>query len=137
MGMFSSVTGRTSSRKRRVTTVRCGLSGLETHRIVWHRTPGVETGAIFRSNEQGTKGKIEGKIVRCGLPPSNMWAWEPRRESHDVGGFHVEKSDQYEGFEDGDYGKEMANWEGGIAPEIPILLCGFITIDLEHNDGFR
>ena len=122
-GLFGNVTGRMKVRKRRVTVVRSGGkegTERETHRIVWHRTPGVETGVIFKSNEDRTKGKMEGKIVRCELPPSTMWAWEPRRESHDVGGFHIEKTDQYKGFDDGDgdYMQPMENWVGGISPEV-------------------
>jgi len=49
-GLLGNVFGTLKGRKRDVSVIM-GEDGVETHRIVHVRTPGVETGTIFRTNE--------------------------------------------------------------------------------------
>ena len=89
----------------------------------------------------GTKGRVEGKLIKPTLPPSEVWPWSPRNASHDLGGWTVERTDggRFErqvGKRDVDYDKPMANWkEGGLRPEVIVMLCGFMALESERRDG--
>lgn len=56
-------------------------SGAQTHRLTIHSTPFVTHVHVF-----DMEGALHWKCTRASLPPSELWLFEPRAETHDVGG---------------------------------------------------
>merc|ERR1711916_345567 len=92
-------------------------------------------------------GFLEFKCSRAWLPDSSLWPWSPRDDDFDCGGWYVEQN------RNGKYSSVNSSYRGirnwrrkpfatstsishsqgdsfpSLCPTIPMLLCGFITLD--------
>ncbi|CAO2831022.1 unnamed protein product [Amaranthus hypochondriacus] len=63
-------------------------NGFKTHVILKHRTPMVKHVHWFQLGDEVSI--CECRCTRARLPPSKFWLFEPRCNTHDIGGWYVE-----------------------------------------------
>ncbi|KAL3681300.1 hypothetical protein R1sor_024256 [Riccia sorocarpa] len=84
---LGSIRGLGSSKVGSVCNVY-GPDGQRTHLILQHRTPGVKHMQWFRIGEDGSP--CECRCRRASVLPSRYWIFEPRADTHNVGGWYIE-----------------------------------------------
>ncbi|KAG6551094.1 hypothetical protein Mapa_007329 [Marchantia paleacea] len=65
-----------------------GPDGKKTHLILQHRTPMVKHMQWFRIGDDGAP--CECRCRRASVLPSRYWIFEPRTDTHNVGGWYIE-----------------------------------------------
>ena len=128
--------------------------GDPSHAIINQRSPGVQF-----INFHSWRGFLEFKCSKAWLPDSSWWAFEPRDEAFDSGGWYVEQNKdgkltrgrvgswRYKQFEEEEKMRERERMKGtfvgdhsiqetqkdndamSLCPTVPILLCAFHTLD--------
>ena len=135
--MRSKVGGSGMARRKRNRTKFFDPAGVDTHALSYVRTPGVEHMHLFRKvpTAKGAKAFCELRVVAASVAPASMWLFEPRKETHNKGGFYVEKVGQFsrKHVSKRDFEKEMEVWEGGLDPRVLTMWLGFIALDNENK----
>jgi len=96
--------------------------GEPTHRLAVFWTPGVQHMLWF-----GDKGILECKCSRAWLPSSKYWYFEPRKDSHDIGGWYYEiqrNSDRKDG---------LRRLQPRLHPAVYIFASAFKALEQEDQ----
>ncbi|XP_057544905.1 uncharacterized protein LOC130824045 isoform X2 [Amaranthus tricolor] len=111
-------------------------NGFKTHVILKHRTPMVKHVHWFQLGDEVSI--CECRCTRARLPPSKFWLFEPRCNTHDIGGWYVET-----------YGRDRKSrtvpsqryWDGfnvhqefdkRLHPAVYLLTLAYRTLDIEN-----
>ncbi|KAL2620664.1 hypothetical protein R1flu_000869 [Riccia fluitans] len=127
-----------------------GPDGQRTHLILQHRTPGVKHMQWFRIGEDGSP--CECRCRRATVLPSRYWIFEPRADTHNVGGWYIETfghnkrsrsrmnnrgSDQHE-----EYKRGLSIYSGTrdkkmLHPAMYVMAAAYKTLDEEVEQRRR
>lgn len=99
-----------------------------THKMASMWTPGVHHLTWMSANT----GIIECRATRGWLPPSNLWYFDPRTETHDIGGWYIERLRHKGAFSARD---GVAQEASTLDPAVPILIAAHRTLRREQRQA--
>uniref|UniRef100_A0A061R9Y8 Heat shock protein binding n=1 Tax=Tetraselmis sp. GSL018 TaxID=582737 RepID=A0A061R9Y8_9CHLO len=77
---------------------------------------------------QGRLGRVECRCTRAWLPPSALWLFRPRAETHDTGGWYFERYTECS-----PYGRRGSHRLEPLLPAaVHVLIAAYETLDEEE-----
>jgi len=109
----------------------CNAQGMVSHTVVAYRTLGVRS-LLWT---QGILGWVEARCRRAWLPPSEWWMFHPRVDTHNTGGWYIERYTEDSPYTPRHTTQPRQRPSGVLPAPVHILVSAYESLDEERAKG--